>query len=45
MPVVDREQLVGIVTMSDLLHALNADMSNVLGVLQQSKRNEHRQRR
>ena len=45
MPVVDRETLVGIVTMYDLLCALNNGMSNVLSVLQKSKRNEQHQRR
>jgi len=45
IPVVDQNGLVGIVTMNDLLCALNADMSNMLGVLQQSKRNEQHRRR
>jgi CBS domain-containing protein len=45
IPVLDQSGLVGIVTMNDLLCALNADMSNMLGILQQSKRNEQHRRR
>ena len=45
VPVVDKEKLIGIVTMTDLLCSLNAEMGTMLGVLQQSQRNERRQRR
>jgi CBS domain-containing protein len=45
VPVVDGQQLVGIVTLNDLLCALSAEMGNALGVLRQSKRNEQHQRR
>ena len=45
VPVVVKEKLIGIVTMTDLLCALNTEMVSMLEVLQQSRRNERRMRR
>ncbi len=45
LPVVDRTGLIGIVSMTDLLKALNAEIASVLALLQKATHNERNLRR